>query len=116
MRWASQKKSDGAIVVSERGRSRLDVWVQTLVPRQNAFRLARQVSQDMWRAVQKQRGFSPVVKIEETDSGLIVTAGGQIDGVFPKAHLEAKIADVLEDPKNRARWLRWARLREDVNA
>ena len=116
MIWAYEQNAEGALVHARQGRTRQDVGIQTAVPRQNRRRLAQQIRQDMWRVVQNQRGFSPIVQIDETDEGLIVIAGGQIDGVFPKAHLEAKIADVLEDPKNRARWLRWARAKEDVNA
>jgi hypothetical protein len=37
-----------------------------------------------------------------------VTAGGSVDGAFPRAGTEAAIAEVLADPQNRARWSAWA--------
>lgn len=94
-------------------RTRLDVGVTRGFPAAHPARLARVIRQDVWRACQRQRGFSPVIRIEETAEGLAVTAGAQIDGKFPRVHLEARIAAVLDDPANRARWMRSASKHDD---
>lgn len=88
---------------------RFDVSASTWLPEGARLKLAQQVRQDIWRALRNLRGFAPVVRVARTDHGLEVTAGGQVAGVFPRAHAEARIAEVLGDPKNRDRWVRWAR-------
>ncbi len=70
--------------------------------------MAHQVRQDVWRALQNLRGFAPAVRVERAGQALRITAGGQVDGRFSKAAAEARIAEVLDDPANRARWQRWA--------
>ncbi|MEX0302130.1 MAG: hypothetical protein AB3N24_06880, partial [Leisingera sp.] len=69
--------------------------------------LAHQVRQDMWRKLQSLRGFSPVVEVTAEGQGLRVRAGGQVMGRVP-SNAAGLIADVLEHPGNRARWLRHA--------
>ena len=88
---------------------RFDLSVSTRLPNGSRLRVARQVRQDVWRALQNLRGFAPVVRVERREGGLEVTAGGQVEGPFPKSHAEAKIADILENPANRARWVRGGR-------
>lgn len=88
---------------------RFDVWAETRFPRCRKGRLAQQIRQDMWRAVQRVRGFSPVVRIAEAGDEFAVTAGGRVPRAGLSAQLTARIATVLEDPELRARWLRWAR-------
>lgn len=71
-------------------------------------RIARQVRQDMWRALQSLRGFMPAVSVRPVGDDLEVTAGGAVAGAFPKAHCEAQVAALLADPVRRARWVRFA--------
>jgi hypothetical protein len=86
---------------------RFDVAAETVLPRANARRLAHQVRQDMWRALQNLRGFSPVVRVEDGDRHMTLIAGGRVSGRAP-ADTNRRIANVLEAPANRARWLRHA--------
>lgn len=86
---------------------RFDVAAETVLPRANARRLAHQVRQDMWRALRDLRGFSPVVRIEDGESHMTVTAGGRAIGQVPEG-TRLRIAGVLNTPANRERWLRHA--------
>jgi len=101
------EKAEGQVTVSRQLPARFDVRVSTYLAGGDKLRLATQIRQDMWRAVQSLRGFSPVVQVAQSDDGLLVTAGGRVMGKVT-AHLEGLIAGVLEDPKNRARWLKCA--------
>ncbi|WP_233270491.1 hypothetical protein [Chachezhania sediminis] len=92
---------------------RMDICAATDLPDGNRAKVAQQVRQDMWRALQGLRGFSPVVQVTRTADGLNVRAGGQVDGAVP-AGIEAAIADVLDDPKKRARWVRFAAARRST--
>lgn len=87
---------------------RFDVAVCTVLPRANLLRLAHQIRQDMWRALQRVRGFSPVVEICAFEEEAHVRAGGRVLGAVSPA-TGPRIADILEDTANRARWLRFAR-------
>jgi hypothetical protein len=107
-RWYITHDGD-ALTLARRLPVRFDLSVSTKLPEGSRFRVAQQVRQDVWRALQNLRGFAPVVRVERCEGGLEVTAGGQVDGPFSKAHAEAKIADVLENPANRARWVRGRR-------
>lgn len=101
-------EEDGALTLARRLPVRFDLAVRTRLPAGGRLRIARQVRQDMWRALRHLRGFAPAVRVERRDGGLLVTAGGQVDGPLPRALAEARIGAVLEDPANRARWMRWA--------
>lgn len=85
---------------------RFDLRACTLLPEGGRLKVAQQVRQDVWRALRNLRGFAPAVQVERTGGGLEVTAGGQVEGLFPRALAEARIAEVLSDPQNRARWVR----------
>lgn len=87
---------------------RFDVAVSVVLPPAEPLRLAQQIRQDMWRAVQAVRGFSPVVKVEAQGDSLLVTAGGRVAGRVP-GNLASEIKAVLEDEAKRSRWLRHAR-------
>ena len=101
---------DGPVLtVARRLPVRFDLSVKTLLPEASRLGIAQQVRQDLWRALQMLRGFSPVVQVARTQHGLEVTAGGQVDGAFPQKKAEALIAALLNDPGNRARWISWAR-------
>lgn len=91
---------------------RFDVSAEAVLPDGGRLRLARQVRQDLWRRLQGQRGFSPVVEVARKGGSCHVRAGGRIDGRFAKARLEAEIASLLADPKARARWSAHAAHRE----
>lgn len=59
--------------------ARFDVEAATNLPAAGRLRLAWQVRQDIWRALQRQRGFSPVIEVTSGPGGLFVRAGGRID-------------------------------------
>lgn len=88
--------------------ARFDVSVMSELPLCDAGRLARQVRQDVWRALQRVRGFSPVVRVERLADVMRVTAGGRLPRSSQSAILSERLDAVLTDPGNRARWLRWA--------
>lgn len=65
--------------------------------------LAHQIRQDVWRAVQRLRGFSPVVRVGQTGAAIAIEAGGRCAG--PAGGAADRIADVLANPANQRRWL-----------
>lgn len=75
-------------------------------------RLAHQVRQDVWRCLRGLRGFCPVVRVERRAGALHLTAGGAVRGMVlaraARLRAEALLADLLDCPRNRARWLRHA--------
>jgi len=86
---------------------RFDVAAETVLPFARPARLAHQIRQDMWRALQSVRGFSPVVRVEARDGEMFVRAGGRAAAPVA-ASVRQRIEDVLEDRANRQRWLRHA--------
>lgn len=96
------------LTVARRMPLRFDLCVATRLPDGGRLRVATQIRQDMWRALQGLRGFAPAVQVTRRDGGLDVLAGGQVTGRVAKAQAEARIAEVLENPGNRARWIRCA--------
>ncbi len=107
--WHTQELQ-GELILARRWPARFDLSVETrLPPVGRKARLAHQVRQDLWRALQSLRGFSPCVSVTEETGATVLRAGGQLDGAAPRAQAEARLTAVLEDPRNRARWLRWAR-------
>ena len=100
-------KENGQVTLCRQLPARFDVSAQTRLAGGDAVRLAMQIRQDMWRALQNLRGFSPVVQIAPVDGHLEVRAGGRIMGQAA-ANVEARILTVLQDPDNRARWLKCA--------
>jgi len=101
----------GVLTLTRRVPPRFDVVAETTLPAARKGALAHQIRQDIWRALQHLRGFSPVVRIEDDGAGLRVRAGGRVDArSFARAAADARIAEVLENPANRARWLAHARL------
>ncbi len=98
----------GVLTLCRQTPARLDVAVTVALPSADPLRLAQQIRQDMWRAVQNVRGFSPVVQVEPHAEGLLVTAGGRVAGRVP-GNLASEIKAVLEDEVKRSRWLRYAR-------
>lgn len=103
-------RTDATLTLSRRLPARFDFVVESTLPGGDPLRLAHQIRQDMWRALQSLRGFSPVVEItsDPDGQGLRVRAGGQLMGRAPASATQT-LADVLENPKARSRWLRHAR-------
>ncbi|MEO1139089.1 MAG: hypothetical protein AAFW87_06500 [Pseudomonadota bacterium] len=99
---------DGAVTVARRLPVRFDVRAETVLPMARKTRLAQQIRQDVWRALQRVRGFAPIVRVTEMKPDLHVIAGGQMQGPVSKDHIEAKIQGVLDDVRKRERWVRWA--------
>lgn len=97
-----------SLVLSRRLPARMDFAVQTELPAGNRARIAHQVRQDMWRALQNLRGFAPVVSVEHAPDGLSVRAGGEISGKFNREQVQHVVAGVLENASNRARWVGYA--------
>ncbi|GAA6200604.1 hypothetical protein [Aquicoccus sp. SU-CL01552] len=100
-------REQAALTLTRAVPARFDIGAETVLPMADPLRLAHQIRQDMWRALQKLRGFSPVVRLEARDGGLLVRAGGRVAAPVPPAAV-ARIAEVLESPANRQRWLRHA--------
>jgi len=86
---------------------KLELAVQTMLPRVDPVRLAHQIRQDLWRALQNLRGFSPVVRLDPVTDGWAVTAGGRAPRPVADA-VVARAQGVLDDKSNRARWVRHA--------
>lgn len=101
-------EEDDALTMARRLPVRFDLAVVTRLEGGNKRRIAQQVRQDVWRALRSLRGFAPAVRVQDCAGALEVTAGGQVEGVLSRGRVEARIAQVLEDPINRARWRRWA--------
>lgn len=100
---------DGAVLtLARRVPVRFDVVSTARLPDARRSRIAHQLRQDLWRSLQSLRGFSPVVRVTRDAEGLLVEAGGQVDGAIPRG-TETRIADLLADPAHRARWLAHAR-------
>ncbi|WP_338020478.1 hypothetical protein [Dinoroseobacter sp. PD6] len=105
-----ERRAGAVLTLSRRPGARFDLAAATRMPPVAARgRLAHQIRQDLWRALQGLRGFSPVVQVTAGPEGTEVIAGGQLVAArAPKAQIEARIAALLEDPQHRARWLRHA--------
>ena len=98
------------LTLARRLPARFDVEARASLPGAGRLRLATLIRQDIWRALRRQRGFSPVVEVTASPAGLTVRAGGLVDGApYDRAGLEALVAAVLEAPANRTRWLRGIR-------
>ncbi len=100
-------RADGGLTLARHLPPRFDFSVRTTLGPGNAVRLAHQVRQDLWRALQNLRGFSPVVRLTPCGSGWALTAGGRALGNVTDTHLSLA-RNVLENPENRARWSRHA--------
>jgi len=105
-RWHIHERGE-TLVLARRLPVQMDVCAETVLPDANRLKVAHQVRQDMWRALQSLRGFAPVVEVTRTAGGLHVRAGGQVDGAVP-ATAKEDIESVLNDPRKRDRWVRHA--------
>ncbi|MGR3504039.1 hypothetical protein [Pseudaestuariivita sp.] len=104
--WHLLRASDG-VTLTRRVPVRMDVVAETVLPDMRLLPLVHHVRQDLWRALQRVRGFSPVVRARRSERGVALEAGGRIDGAVPPG-VSARIAELLEDPARRARWARWS--------
>jgi len=103
----------GSLTLARRLPVRLDVAAESVMPPLRKAPLAHQIRQDLWRALRRLRGFSPVVRVKEEGPHLLIQAGGTVRTErFPKDWAEARIAALLADPAHRARWARHARLND----
>lgn len=107
--WHSDS-TDGVYTLARHWPPRFDFAVEAEFPPLRADRLAQQVRQDMWRALQRLRGFSPVIEVTQTEGGLRLRAGGRHMGPVPQKARD-QLAELLADPARRARWARWAAVR-----
>ncbi|MCK0148850.1 hypothetical protein MWU54_02345 [Marivita sp. S6314] len=105
--WHILRDGDG-LTLARHLPARFDVSAVSLFPMCHAGRLAQQVRQDLWRALQRVRGFSPVVRVDRLADGLRVTAGGRVPPSGRSAAIVRRVEDVLSDPRARARWVNWA--------
>ncbi|APX13682.1 hypothetical protein BWR18_04195 [Tateyamaria omphalii] len=105
-RWHVLREGDG-VTLYRQSPPRFDFVVQTQLPSGDALRLANQIRQDVWRALQTVRGFSPVIRLRRVEDGWAVEAGGRAAGSVPNTVI-ARVDAVLNDPSNRARWMRIA--------
>ncbi|MDO6586797.1 hypothetical protein Q4543_14885 [Salipiger sp. 1_MG-2023] len=100
---------DGALILARRWPARFDLAVETLLPKvRHKARLAHHVRQDLWRALQGLRGFTPCIRVEESADATRLIAGGQLDAGGARNAALARIEALLEDPDRRARWTRWS--------
>lgn len=94
---------------------RFDLSACTVLPTSGRVlaraRLARQIRQDVWRRLQRLRGFVPAVRLEQRADGMHVTAGGALDAAAPLSWAQTALAEVLADPASRQRWIRHAQVR-----
>jgi len=106
------------VTVARRVPARFDVVAEAKLPLHGAGaskqRVAQQVRQDLWRALQDQRGFSPVVEVRDASDALLIRAGGQCDCPVARQSLEYRIADLLNDAVKRTRWVRFAQRQKEA--
>jgi hypothetical protein len=87
--------------------ARFDLSAELWVPRVHPVRLMHQVRQDMWRALQRLRGYSPVVQLCPYNGGWQMRAGGA--ALPPVSDVwQDRIIQVLGNSDHQARWLRHA--------
>jgi len=110
--WHILRDDGGALTLCRRMPPRFDVMAETHLPGGSALRLAHQIRQDLWRLLQRVRGFAPVVRLVPEADGWQVAAGGALAG-RPAHDTEARIAALLDSPAHRARWLRGAGYRSE---
>ncbi len=105
--WHILRETD-AVTVARHVPVRFDLLVNAHLPAPAGVSLravAQQVRQDLWRALQRIRGLSPVVRVTRVSEGLLVEAGGRLARPQQAGGADAALAHVLADPRNRQRWL-----------
>jgi hypothetical protein len=121
-RWRITHEDDVARIAPGRGPARMDLAVHAAwdAPRtpvsatRYRIAIARQIRQDLWRALRTARGFAPMVEVTSDHGGtgpvrVMATAGGRMDTSHaPRAAMAAAAQAVLDDAGNRQRWHRHA--------
>ena len=100
-------QSDTHVLVTRRKPVRWDVEASVSFSPCHPLRLAHQVRQDLWRELQKIKGFCPAVEIELGDT-FTIRAGGRILRHVPPGTND-RILALLNNGINRRRWLAYAR-------
>lgn len=101
-------REEHAVTVARHLPVRLDLCVRARIEapgRLSLTSLAQQIRQDVWRALQMLRGFSPVVRLCQTGATVDVEAGGRLCAPGAAGGAADKIAEVLDSADNRRRWL-----------
>ncbi|MGI3165080.1 hypothetical protein [Pseudooceanicola sp. 200-1SW] len=112
--WHRLREED-AVTIARRLPVRFDLAVEARLPCARPVsltRVAHQVRQDMWRRLQGLRGFSPAVEVRQEAGHLTIRAGGTVAGALP-ATARDTLAELLDSPTHRARWLAHAGRRAD---
>ncbi len=100
-------EADGVWTLSRHAEARFDLRAETWLPICHPVRLMHQIRQDIWRALQRLRGFAPAVRLATNGGVWMVQAGGQVKGRMTEAH-RSTLETVLWDEQNRTRWVRYA--------
>ncbi|MEM7743646.1 MAG: hypothetical protein AAF409_08050 [Pseudomonadota bacterium] len=113
--WRLEDDGTTADLRARHAPDRWDVAVAATLPPQPPSarlrrRLVHQIRQDLWRAAQAVRGFTPRVSVAQTPDAIQITAGGVIlvRGALG-AGLDERLASILADDQKRRRWLAHAR-------
>lgn len=107
--WHTARDGD-TVTVSRKRTAEFDLAEVTFLPGEGLLRsrIAHQIRQDMWRELQRLRGFCPAVRVTTQPGGVAVLAGGAVAGPVT-ARARARLADLLNDPEMRARWVKNAK-------
>ncbi len=100
--WHIQRDGD-VWTLSRQQNPRFDVFAETALPDGHPIRLMHQIRQDVWRVLQRVRGFTPVVRLTALGQGWTVQAGGNAPRLA-RLH-QTQVQELLEDPRYRARWM-----------
>ena len=103
------EQTDDTVLVTRRKPVRWDVAATASFPKCKALRLAHQIRQDMWRELQKIKGFCPAVEIRLGDTFQVKAGGRVARHVHPNAN--QWVQDLLNSDTHRRRWLAYARLK-----
>lgn len=112
--WVETDTGGGVLHARAGAPDRWDVAVSRAWPVPDPVsrrRMARQIRQDIWRALRTARGFTPRVLVASEDSRIHITGGGCIASGRAAPCLAGRIADILDNPHNRRRWAAHARAR-----
>lgn len=105
-------RSADRLVLARPAATRMDVAAQAMFPPLRPVALAHEIRKDLWRSLQRLRGFSPVVIVQNEAEGLRVTAGGRVEAAhWPRENTLTAVETLLSNPAKRARWIAHARLK-----
>ena len=110
-RWRIVEEGAATVIARPSTPLRWDISVSRAWPAEatgRAFRLslAHQIRQDIWRALRGTRGFAPLVRVYAANGMIEAQAGGVLmTGAGRPEALAERIAEVLDAPAYRRRWL-----------